>query len=109
MEKSLEDLEVEIKIANARSQVAIDLIRTMIRELSGVVDWNERDLFGSYFDTQGSDADPARDYACLEIFSYFRHTDDMRPGESYAMDMRERERLDHQIRKQIRHDQASRL
>jgi hypothetical protein len=106
MERTMEDLEVDLRIANARAEVAIGLVRTLVRELSGIVSWNEDDLFRSYLDSF-DDEDPARDYACLDFVRFHGGDDGVNPGEAYGADLRRREVLDHKIRKQIRQDRAS--
>lgn len=107
MERSIEDLEVDLRIANARAEVAIDLVRALVRELSGIISWSEEDLFRSYLDSQGPEEDPARDYACLDFIRFHGVQDGTSPGKAYGADLRRREVLDHEIRKQIRQRRTS--
>ena len=106
MEKSMEDLEVDIRIANARAEVAIGLVRTLIQELSGVVDWSEQDLFRSYWHSF-DDNDPARDIVLLEMGIISAYGDEANPGEAAGAYHRKRERLEHEVRKELKQQRRS--
>lgn len=106
MDNSTENLEVDLRIANARAEVAIGLVRTLIRELSDVVDWSENDLFRSYWHSF-DDEDPARDIVLLEMGIISAVGDEANPGEANEAYHRKRKRLVHQIRKELKQQKLS--
>lgn len=103
MESRIEELEVSLRIAEARAEIAIDLVRRLTRNLglAELISWTDYDLIAECrgsFDTD----DPARDFAMLDLVT----TDDEDMGEAHRRDMLARERLRADLLEQIRHDRA---
>lgn len=103
MESRVEELEVDLRIANARAEIAIALVRELTKQLalSGVITWNDDDLvreFGKGFDVE----DAARDFAMLDV-PVAGDPEEM-IGEAYSRDMQMRRRLRAEILAQVRHD-----
>ena len=102
LEKDLRELEIDVRIANARAELALGLLRALIRELSGgIVSWDERDLFRSYRETVSLD-DPAERFAHLDIVGH--DADELGAGGAYLADIEARRRLRDEIWDQIRHE-----
>lgn len=103
MDNRLIELECDVRIAQARADLAITLLRALVRELSGgVVDWNEADLFRSTLPGVGDD--PAARLACLDLINF--GDEELRPGRAYIADQQRREMLRDELWEKVRHDRS---
>ena len=103
MESRIEELEVAVRIAEAKADVAISLVRLLITELgrSEVVSWSDGDLVRELINGFQED-DPARDHALLDILPADEPSET--PDNAYNRDLRSRRVLRAKVLDQIRHE-----
>jgi hypothetical protein len=102
LETKLEEIEVDLRIANARAELAIGLIRTMIDQLQGIISWSPNDLFQQHFEKVDF-SDPATAFACIEYVGGGH--EEVPLGQAYEEDLHQRVELRKRILSRIRHEQ----
>lgn len=111
MESRIEELEVDLRIANAKADLALRMVRYLTDELgrSGVINWDANTLFSQFLNDHAMDVDdPPVEIARLEIQPTADDGSEIGDAiDQMVADTKTVARLKREILEQIRHERPS--